>query len=229
MPPDLHRHWELRLAAATALVAGAGLGLLGPAWTPWLVVALGASLGWLAYSAWYWTRGPGAARRGLELLWLALPGARLGPERAVHVHDGYEPIRVMLGREEREPAAIVEARSSESTLAFRVWPAERSGPPPFPGAEARPALGDLERALEVEAIFAHLLRAEANAPSELRRVLDPDAMAALLAVRKEAGRGFAGLTWDGQRLAVHLRGPLVADPARALQLARAVWRPLGDW
>lgn len=229
MAADLHRRWELRLAVAVALAAGAGLGMLGPAWRPWLLVALATSLAWLGYGIWYWSKGPGAAQRGLELLWLALPGARLGPGRAVHVHDGHEPIRVVLGRDGRELSAIVEARSDESTLAFRVWPAERPAPPPFPSDETRPAHGDLERALELEALFAGLLRAEANAPRELRRVLDQDAMAALLAVRKEAGRGFAGLTWDGQRLAVHLRGPLVADPARALQLARAVWRPLSAW
>ena len=225
---NLHKtlHTPLRAAIASTLVGIGGLPLLGPRWTVPLVLLLAAGVVGTAWVLWYGLRGPGAALAALEARWLALHGARSLSPCAIGLHDGHSPLTIHLQRAGADLCARVTTLAPPSTLTFRLWPAD-GAPPSFVGSATRDIALDLSRVPDVEQRFAMLFRAESNAPQALSRLIGTDLLAALLTVRKESPAGtFRGLTWDGRELAVHWTGALAADPERALQLSRPLWRDL---
>jgi len=221
--------WPLRLGVVGALVAGAGIPLLGPRWTTALVALLVGSLAWVGWHLWFILRGPGAVMAGLEQRWLGLHGARAVGRCRVAVHDGMQPLEIRVGRERDAFVVRVTTPLPESMLTFRLWPAELPSAPDFTGSATRERDQDLARAHETEALFAMLFKADSNAPSALRRIMTPELMAPLLVVRRESPPGaLRGITFDGRDLAIHWSGAIAADPERALGLSRPIWRALVD-
>jgi len=220
--------WPVRVGIGVALAAVAAVPLFGSHYTPWLVALAAGALGWTGWHLWWATRGPGAILVGLEQRWLDLHGARRAGRCTVRVHDGVQPLEVRLAREKRALVAHVATPLPASTLTFRIWPADHQAPE-FAGSTTRELAYDLDRAPEVEAMFAMRFRAESNFPAALHRVMTPTLMAPLLTVLTESPPGsFRGVTWDGGELAVHWVGPVVSDPTRALQLTRPIWRSFVD-
>lgn len=216
--------WPIRAGVGVALAAAAAVPLFGRHYTPWLIILAAGALGWAGWHVWWATRGAGAILVGLEQRWLELHGARQLGRCAVAVHDGMQPLQIRLARERRLLMADVATPLPASTLTFRIWPADQHAPD-FAGSPTRELTYDLERAPEVEALFAGHFGAESNSPASLRRIMSASLMAPLLTVQQESPPGaFRGLTWDGRELAVHWAGPLVTDPTRALQLSRPIWR-----
>ncbi|TNF23903.1 MAG: hypothetical protein EP329_26305 [Deltaproteobacteria bacterium] len=220
--------WPIRVGVGVALAAAAAIPLFGRHYTLWLVLLAVGALGWSAWHLWWATRGPGAILVGLEQRWLELHGARRLGRCAVVVHDGMQPLQIRLSRERRTLRADVGTPLPASTLTFRLWPADQAAPD-FAGSPTRELTYDLERAPEVEALFAGRFGAESNHPAALRRIMTASLMAPLLTVHQSSPPGaFRGLTWDGRELAVHWAGPVVTDPTRALQLSRPIWRAFVD-
>lgn len=204
-----------RIALVAIAALSAATLVLDPPVTWWAASALAVVVGWSLTVTWYETRGPGAVVLGLVGRWLELPGAERAGRTSVRVYDGTQPLLVRLGRSGGELAAVVETPALESTTALRVWPREASAP----------LLGQpVERIALMEARFAGQLKVEASSAQDAARALDDKAATALAGVRKEAGDAWRGLTYDGRTVAVFLAGPVVTDPERATQLARALWR-----
>ena len=215
------------------------LGLLGPAalgaalatWltrpgdpTWWLVMA-SVVLAWTVTDTWQRALGGGAALRRLERRWLALPGAERHAG-AVHVHDGHVPVTVRLSRHARALRALVQSSLGPTSVALRVWP-PGVDPPPLDPAGGPVGGPPVERAPFIEARFAGLMRVDSSDADRAARILGGEAHAAILAVSRDAGPGFGGLTYDGQILGVHFLGLVASDPTRAMRLARALRERIG--
>jgi hypothetical protein len=216
--------FDHRVVAGLAVGGVLAAAVLGPRALPWgLGIALGA-LGWALWRLFDQRSRGRRAVEGLVARWLDVPGAERGEGPIVLVHHGVQPIVVRLGRERGELRAIVSTRIAESPVAFRIWPGE--GPAPTLDPEGAPVGGPpVSRATVLESRLGHGLRADASDEPRALDLLGDDVLAAVLAVAGDARRSFGGVTYDGQRLAVHLRGPVCADPDRAARLARVLWRP----
>jgi hypothetical protein len=178
-----------------------------------VVVAVGV-LGYLVWRAWYLQLGPGRVVGALALRWLELPGAELRAG-AIRVHHGDRPLAIQVGRASGALWCTLETRLPVQPFAVRIAPA--AGRPP---ALEVP----VERAPEIEARFAGTLRVEANDHREAARWLTPEAGVALAQVTRTGSMG--GLTFDGERLVLHLGGHLATDPERACGLFREIWAAL---
>ncbi len=217
---------QRRLIVGAVVGALAGVAILGREAMPYgAAVALGA-MAWGAWQRWQHGRGGARLMRGLRDQWLALHGAELDDESdAIVVHDGMQPLRIRLFRERGVLRALIGTPVGASPVAFRVWPRALPAPGLDPDG-ARVGGPPVERAPFIEARLGGALRVECSDEGHTDAILDADITAALLVVAREAAGSFAGLTYDGQTLGIHLVGPMVADPERAAQVARSLWRPL---
>jgi hypothetical protein len=77
----------------------------------------------------------------------------------------------------------------------------------------------------VESWLVGRFRAESNDEERFGSLIGREVTAALLSLAETLGADFEGIAYDGQSMTVMLRGSVVADPERALQMARIVWRP----
>lgn len=216
---------QQRLIVGAVVGAFAGIVILGRDAMPYgAAVALGA----VAWGAWLrWQHGRVGARlmRGLREQWLSLHGAEVDEESdAILVHDGMQPLRIKLFRERGALRALIGTPVGESPNAFRVWPRALPAPGLDPDG-ARVGGPPVERAPFIESRLGGTLQVESSDEGHTDAILDADITAALLVVAREAAGSFAGLTYDGQTLGIHLVGPMVADPERATQVARSLWRP----
>ncbi len=214
------------------LVAVAGAWMLGGPPALWTLAGLGVALGAAAAQWWWHNRGPGAALAGLAATWAELPGASLRGS-VVTVFHGTQPLEIRPGRDGRDGGALrvtVETPVGQRPVAFRVWPRALSAPPlpappPGPGPSVTVTPADLERVATVEAGFAGALRVEASDPGWAERMLVGAPALALARAAMEHPESFAGITYDGVRMGVHLMGPAALDPARGARLARDIWEP----
>lgn len=108
-------------------------------------------------------------------------------------------------------------------MAFRIWRQDALRPalPPDGTGGSGPELG---RSALVESWLAGRFQAESNDEERLAGLVSQEALASLFSVSNTLGEGFQGVAYDGRHITVLLQGPVVADPERAAQLARAVWQ-----
>ena len=211
-----------RLLFLAAILLAAGL-TVGPSGFKWLLFGLLlASIAW-HLNQWLASRGRRGVLHRLRQEWLELPGARPIGRYALHVHDGVHPITIRFYAGQYGPQAVVLSAALESPLALRVWLEGTPAPPmhhdgSFHGGPV------VERAPMLETLFAGLLKVDTNDESTSRVVLAGDMTAALLAARKEAKDSFAGLTYDGSQLGIHLRGDHLGQPESGARLARTLRR-----
>lgn len=212
-----------------ALVGVAGAWSVGGSPAVWTLAGLGVSLA-AATAQWWWhNRGPGAALAGLAATWAELPGATAHGALVRVFHDT-QPLETRLSRHDGALRVVVETPIGQRPVAFRVWPRALAPPeladaPPGPGPSVTVTPADLERVAVVEAGFAGALRVEASDVGWAERMLVGAPALALARAAMEHPESFAGVTYDGVRLGVHLQGPAVTDPQRGARLAREVWGP----
>ncbi|MEZ4268154.1 MAG: hypothetical protein R3F39_17465 [Myxococcota bacterium] len=216
---------ERRLIIGAVVGALAGVAILGRDAMPWGAALALAAVGFGAWRRWQYGRAGARVMRGLRAQWLDLHGAEDADDRgAIVVHDGMQPLRIKLFRERGVLRALITTPVGEAPLAFRVWPVGQPAPGLDPDG-ARVGGPPVERAPFLEARLGGTLLAECSDEAHTDALLDAEVTSALLVVAREAAGSFAGLSYDGQRLGIHLKGPMVADPQRATQVARALWRP----
>ncbi|MGM0578021.1 MAG: hypothetical protein ACQEXJ_20005 [Myxococcota bacterium] len=216
--------FDRRIAAGVALGALLGAALLGRDAMPWALTIAGVAVLWMLWRIWDSRRRGRRLVEGLRARWLELPGAREGEAGRVHVHDGMQPLTVRPSHRKGALRVAVATPIGESPVAFRIWP--RDTAPPSLDPDGAPVGGPpVERAPRIEARLDGRLRVESSDEPRVDAILDPEVTAALLVVSREAAGSFEGLGYDGQRLTVHLRGPIAADSERAARLARALWEP----
>lgn len=217
---------ERRIIIGLVVGALAAVAVLGRDLMPWGAGLAIAAVAWGGWRRWQYGRAGARALRGLRERWLELPGAEEDAETGeLAVHDGMQPVRIRLFRERGLLRAIVSTPVGDSPVAFRLWPRELPAPgldPDGAGFGGPP----VERAPFIESRLGGALRVDSSDEGHTDGILDAGVTAAVLVVAREAAGSFRGLTYDGQRLGVHLGGPMVADPERAAQVARALWRPL---
>ena len=109
-------------------------------------------------------------------------------------------------------------------MAFRLWPTG-SKPPSLPPDGRHGSGPALHRSAMVESWLAGRFCAESNHEDRFVGLIGQEVTAAVLSLAETLGPDFEGLSYDGQSMTVALRGSVVADPERALQMARIVWRP----
>ena len=160
----------------------------------------------------------------LRVHWATLPGATL-MAKGVHVHDGDRPLNIFLSHASGVPMrARIATPIGALPMAFRLWPKELPPPELTPdGSQA--STRQLERSAVVESWLAGHFRAESNDEERFSSLIDTRITSALLTLVQARGGELEGLTYDGQSLTVALRGAVVADPERSLQMARILWRP----
>ncbi len=214
------------------VILGVALGALAlaalsapPDVAPWFIASGALALVGVWVSAWYDRRGPRAVVRGLVATWAELPGAVVEGD-GVLVHDGMQPLVVRLGRQGDVLHAIIQTPGHEAPMAWRVWPRDQQAP--GMGRDGASLGGPpVTRRHEVEQRVGGTLRVDAS-DTEATFALDSDLLGAVLSTMRDHPRAFGGLTYDGQRISVHLSGPLVTDPPRAAAVARRLWTPLVD-
>ncbi len=108
-------------------------------------------------------------------------------------------------------------------MAFRVWHAGGSSPAISPDGSHNSG-PEMRRSALVTSWLAGRFEAESNDEDRLVSLIGQEVLAALFSLGDTLGEDFEGIAYDGQRLTVLLSGPVVADPERASQLARVVWR-----
>ena len=198
---------------------------LGPkSLTPALVITTSA-LAWVGWRRWQKHRRERSVLRGLVTHWASLAGAEWSRD-TVFVHHGDQPMSVKLTHDAGGPMqARISTRIGEQPMAFRIWPSE--APAPRVGSEGGPGSS---RALSpcplVESWLSGRFSAETNDDERFAPLIGEDLRLALVALSDALSGEFEGITYDGQRVSILFRGGIVADPDRALQMARIVWRTL---
>lgn len=214
---------QARLLAGVALGATLAVALVGWRVLPWGLVAVGLVLAWIVRQRLEARRPSRRIEAGLRAQWLELPGAELDGD-VIHLRDGSEPVRVRLRHRAGRMRARLATPAQALPVAFRIWPTGAE-PPPI-GPEEAPVGGPpVERAAAIEARLAGLLHVETSDPLRTDRMLDAEAVEALLAVTREHDDAFEGLVLDGEALVIHLGGAAVADPERATRIARRLRAP----
>ncbi len=218
--------FDRRVLSGVVLGGVLAAAMLGPRALPWGLGIAGLAVVWAAWRTWEHRSRDKQLLRGLRATWLELPGARWDRERElVHVFHGSQPIEARMGRTDSALSVAVATPIGDMPTALRIWPA--AGPRPSLDPDGLPVGGPpVDPAPHLAEALGADLRAEASDEVRAMGIVDEAMIAALGAVRAAAPGSFAGLTYDGQRLAVHLVGPVVADPERSAQLARALWGPL---
>jgi hypothetical protein len=213
-----------RLVAAVVLGAMIGISLLGRDALPiGLAIGFGA-LGWKIFATVQARRRLSSAIEVARLRWASLPGARLDESGVVSVHHGEQPLRIALSERKGELRAHIATATRPSAIAIAIWPSTRDRPPLGPDG-AYFGGPPLEAAPSISAAIGSGLHVEAGDEDDAARLLDPDLLHPLQVVANEAPKSFGGLTYDGQRVTVHIAGPMAADPERATWLARQLWEP----
>lgn len=216
-----------RLAILAVALIAAPVAAFGRDAIPWVGVAIAVALAArMAYVYWL-AHGSPARVAELQHKWLELPGARPIRRSAIHVHDGMQPLTVRLGLVGGADAAVVQTAAGDSPVAFRAWP-ERAPPPSLAAEGFGPGGPPVERAPLLERLFAGTIRVEVSDDRDAFRLIGGEVAAALAVVAQEAAESFAGLTYDGRVVGVHWRGAVAAQPQRAAQLSRAIWRRFGE-
>ena len=196
---------------------------LGPRTIAPALVAGGGAIAYVIWRRWRAQRARGSVLSGLRAHWAMLPGATWAGD-VITVHHGDQPIRIHLSHSQGSPMrARVATSIGEQPMAFRVW---RSDQPPLRLAPDGRTGGEpqLIRSPLVESWLAGRFQAESNDEERLAPLIGQDVTAALFSLADILGTDFEGAAYDGQHLTVALRGTVVADPTRAMQLARVVWR-----
>ena len=207
------------IVGAFAAVVAMGPQSLVPA-----VTVGGGALGWALWRRWRALRSANSVLSALKTHWATLPGAVTRPN-LISMHHGDQPLIVHLAH---TPGLPMRGRIStpigEQPMAFRLWPTGAAPPalPPDGRHDSGPAL---HRSAMVESWLAGRFHAESNDDDRFISLIGQEVTAAVLAVAEPLGPDFEGLSYDGQSLTIALRGSIVADPERALQIARVVWRP----
>lgn len=215
--------WPLRLFIAVLGAAVIGFAYLGPELRPYLVGALLAAGGYLAWSAWDALRGRAAALEARLDRWRAAPGV-LEHEGDLHFKEDGQPLLARLDEARSGPTVAVLTPLRETTAAFRI--ANRALPlPGFDGRE--PAVGgpSLSALPGVQLLLHDALIVEGNEPAQLQRWLDEALVSALVTAVRDHPDTFRGLTFDGRFLAVHWVGAPADDPGMARALSAPLWRP----
>ena len=217
--------YKVPLWVIGALVgAFAALVSLGP---QSIAPALTVGVALLAGVAWRWWRRHRAANSVLNALyrhWASLPGAAQGNQGVVLYH-GAQPLRIVLSHTKGAPMkARISTPIGALPVAFRIWPIAEPPPELTPDGR-RGSLPPLERHAIIESWLAGRFHAESNDDERVRSLVDQHVIAAILTLSDTLGPDFQGLVYDGQSLTIALSGTLVADPERALQIARVLWRP----
>ena len=206
------------IVGAFAAVVAMGPQTLVPA-----LVFGGAALGWALWRRWRSIRSASSVLTGLRAHWATLPGATLRPNNLT-VHHGEQPLLIHLGHAPGHPLrARISTPIGELPMAFRVWPKGTAAPSLIPDGRAG-STPTLYRSAMVESWLAGRLSAESNDEERLLSLIDKETTAALLSMMEALDSDFEGLAYDGQFLTVMVRGSVVADPERSLQVARTVWR-----
>lgn len=236
LPADAR--WPLRLFLASALALGLGLPLLDAGARPWLFGALFATGLLLGYTLWDETRGRAARLHRLRQRWVdagALEGdTMVTPVRPtgltrqdLHLMEDGQPLIVRLGLMGRNaiPSVAILTPLPETTTAFSIH--SRHLPrPSFDGLEPASRGPALELLPGVGTLLGSAFAVVGNDPTRITRLLDEELRHALSQADLLHKDNFRGLTFDGRYLAVHWLGAdLAEDPARALELARPLWRP----
>ena len=206
---------------AFAAVSTLGPGALGPG------LLIGACvLCVVLWRRWSATRRSTSVLQALKLHWAELPGAELSLQaQSIRLHHGTQPVTVFLSHQERSTLrARIATPIGALPMTFRIWPSQGSRPALTPDGLDTGGL-PLDRSPLVESWLAGRFRAESNDDERLTALIGPDVTAGLLEVTRALGGELEALVFDGQSLTIALRGPIVADPERALQLARVLWRP----
>jgi len=194
----------------------------------WSLVLMACGIAITGHALWYERRGPGAVINGLRLHWLELPGASLHEDGLVQVFDGAQKLFIRLEHRDGQIAGAVQLRIGDTPIALRIWPRDQA----VPSMDERglPVAGPrMERAALVEARFAGRLQAESNDENRALRLVSGETGELLARIHHALGTGFCGITYDGRTLAVHLAGPLIADPLRTLSSVRALWTSFGAY
>jgi len=201
-----------------------GISLLGRDALPiGLSIGFGA-LGWKIFTAVQERRRLSSAIEVARLRWASLPGARLDENGVVRVHHGEQPLRIALTDRRGELKAHSATPTRPSAIAMAIWPSGRERPPLGPDG-AYFGSPPLEAAPSISAAIGMGLQVEAGDEDDAARLLDPDVIHPLQVAAQEAPKSFGGLSYDGQRVTVHIAGPMAADPERATWLARQLWQP----
>ena len=188
-----------------------------------LSIGFGA-LGWKIFTTVQERRRLSSAIEVARLRWASLPGAGLDDNGVVRVHHGEQPLRIALTERKGELEAHIATRTRPSAIAIAIWPSNRQRPPLGPDG-AYFGGPPLEAAPSISAAIGRGLQVEAGDEEDAARLLDPDLIHPLQIVAEEAPKSFGGLSYDGQRVTVHIAGPMAADPERATWLARRLWEP----
>ena len=83
----------------------------------------------------------------------------------------------------------------------------------------------MDPAMAITASLGGNLQVMASDEQDAARLLNPEMIAPLEVVAEEASASFRGLTFDGEHLTIHLRGPMAREPQRATWLAKRLWSP----
>ncbi len=210
--------------AAVVLGSMIGISLLGREALPvGLAIGFGA-LAWKIYATVQQRRRLARPLEVARMRWASLPGARLDARGVIAVHHGAQPLRVALTERRGETMVHIATATRPSAIALAVLPSTRRRPPL--GVDGANFGGPpLEAAPSISAAIGRGLAVEAGDEDDAARLLDPDIIQPLQIAAEEAPKSFGGLTYDGQRVTVHICGPMVGDPERATWLARQLWEP----
>jgi len=196
--------------------------VLGPKTiTPALTVG-GGAIAWALWRRWRELSTERSVLSGLQAHWASLPGASWAGD-IVKVHHGDQPIAVHLSHQAGQMRARIATPMGEQPMAFRIWPVGQPAPPLSSDSSIRSG-PELTRSAVVESWLAGRFHAESNDEERLTLLVGQPVLAALFSASDTLGDGLEGVVYDGQRVAVGLRGPIVADPERAAQVARTLWR-----
>ena len=201
-----------------------GISLLGREALPiGLAIGFGA-LGWKVFATVQSRRRLASAIEVTRRRWASLPGARIDMNGVVSVHHGEQPLRIALSERKGEIMAHIATATRPSAIALAIWPSRRPRPPL--GLDGAYFGGPpLEPAPSISAALGYGLAVEAGDEEDAARLLDPDILAPVQIAAEEAPKSFGGLTYDGQRVTIHIAGPMAGDPQRATWLAKQLWEP----
>jgi hypothetical protein len=201
-----------------------GVAFLGRDALP-LGLALGfGALGWKIYATIQERRRLASKLEATRRRWGALPGATTNERGIVHVHHDEQPLWIALSDRPDGLMAHIALPIRPSAVSLAIWPEDRPRPPL--GAEGQPFGGPpMDPAPLLTAAIGSGLHVAAGDEDDAARLLDPDVIEPLRVVAEEAPKSFGGLTFDGQRLTIHITGPMAGDPERATWLAKRLWSP----
>jgi len=156
--------------------------------------------------------------------WRELPGATMNQRGVIHVHHDAQPLWIAVSEQPDGPMAHIATPIRPSAVSLAIWPTHRPRPPlgRDGAAVGGPPIGP---APALSAALGGKLAVAAGDEEDAARLLDPDVLEPIQIVATDAPRSFGGLSYDGQRLTIHITGPMAGDPERATWLAKRLWTP----